>query len=63
MQIYKQALTEHAPEMDAEHMLSLAYAIGSTLNGMDDKFFREVALLARRMGPERLAEVHAGQIV
>lgn len=62
MTIYKKPLSDRAPEMDAEHMLSLAYAVGSTLNGMPKEFFDEIADLARKMGPERLAQWHAGEV-
>lgn len=61
MTIYRQALAKRAPELNALHMETLAFAIGSTLNGMPPEFFDEIAALARQMGPERLAEFHAGE--
>lgn len=61
MTVYQQALAKRAPELDALHMETLAYSIGSTLNGMPPEFFDEVAQLARTMGPKRLAEWHAGE--
>lgn len=59
MTIYQQALAERAPELNALHMETLAFAVGSTLNGMPKEFFDEIAALARLMGPERLAKLHA----
>lgn len=56
------AFAERAPELDAEHVTSLAYAVGSTLNGMPAAFFDEIAALARQMGPQKLADFHARQI-
>jgi hypothetical protein len=56
------ALTKRAPELDALHMETLAYAIGSTLNGMPAAFFDEVATLARKMGAKRLAEFHRSSL-
>ncbi len=61
MTIYQQALAKRAPELNALHMETLAFAIGSTLNGMPSEFFDEIAALARQMGPERLAKFHAGE--
>lgn len=60
MTIYQKALADRAPEMSALHMETLAYAVGSKLNGMPPEFFDEIAALARRMGTERLAQFHAG---
>lgn len=60
---YAAALAKRAPELDAEHMLTLAYSIGSTLNGMPGEFFDEIAKLARQMGPVRLAEWHRAETV
>lgn len=57
------ALTKRAPELNALHMETLAYAIGSTLNGMPAAFFDEVATLARKMGAKRLAEFHCRETV
>lgn len=59
---YARILAEMAPELDADHMESLALDIGSTLNGMPREFFVEIAALARRMGADRLAEFHRGMI-
>jgi hypothetical protein len=63
MTIYQQALAKRAPELNALHMETLAYQVGSTLNGMPPEFFDEIAVLARRMGPERLAQIHASETV
>ncbi|WP_323006522.1 hypothetical protein [Pseudorhodobacter sp.] len=38
MTIYQQALAKRAPELNALHMETLAFAIGSTLNGMPKEF-------------------------
>ena len=57
-----QSLAKLAPEMNPLHMESLALAVGSTLNGMPHEFFEDVAALARRMGADRLAQVHEGMI-
>ena len=62
MTIYQETLAKRAPELNALHMESLAFAIGSTLNGMPPEFFDEIAALARKMGPDRLAEFHDGEI-
>jgi len=63
MTIYQKALAKRAPELNALHMETLAYQVGSTLNGMPKEFFDEIALLARRMGADRLAQVHADGVV
>lgn len=63
MTIYQVALAKRAPEMNALHMETLAYQFGSTLNGMPKEFFDEIAELARRMGAERLAQIHQDGIV
>lgn len=63
MTIYQKALAKRAPEMNALHMETLAYEIGSTLNGMPKEFFDEVADMARRMGADRLAEIHERGVV
>ncbi len=60
---YQKALAKRAPELNALHMETLAYSIGSTLNGMPKEFFDEVAEMARRWGPERLAAWHDGETV
>lgn len=62
MTVYQDSLAKRAPELNALHMETLAYAVGSTLNGMPAAFFDEIAALARRMGPERLAQFHCGEI-
>lgn len=56
--IHQKALAKRAPELNAEHMETRAYAVGSTLEGMPPAFFDEIASLARQMGAERLAEFH-----
>lgn len=48
MTIYQKALAQRAPELNALHMETLAFAVGSTLNGMPKEFFDEIAALARR---------------
>ena len=63
MSIYQKILSERAPELDALHMETLAYQVGSTLNGMPKEFFDEIALLARRMGADRLAQIYAEGVV
>lgn len=62
MSFYQKALAERAPELNALHMETLAYACGSTLNGMPPEFFDEIAALARKMGPDRLAQFHAREV-
>lgn len=61
--IYQKALSKRAPELNALHMETLAYSIGSTLNGMPKEFFDEVAAMARQWGAERLANWHADHTV
>ena len=63
MSIYQQALAKRAPELNPLHMETLAYSVGSTLNGMPPEFFDEIAAMARRMGPERLAEWHNAEVI
>jgi hypothetical protein len=63
MTIYQKALLARAPEMNALHMETLAYMVGSTLNGMPKEFFDEIAALARQMGADRLARIHASEVV
>lgn len=63
MTFWQETMAKRAPELNPLHMESLAFSIGSTLNGMPSEFFDEVAALARQMGPERLAEFHAGEVV
>ena len=60
---YQIALAKRAPELNALHMETLAYSIGSTLNGMPKEFFDEVAMMARRWGPDRLRKWHIGETV
>lgn len=62
MTIYQKALAKRAPEMNALHMETLAYMVGSTLNGMPPEFFDEIADMARKMGAERLAEYHFDEV-
>lgn len=61
--VYQQALAKRAPEMNPLHMETLAYSIGSTLNGMPPEFFDEVAALARQMGAERLEQWHNREVM
>lgn len=63
MTIYQKALKKRAPEMNALHMETLAYEVGSTLNGMPKEFFDEIADMARRMDADRLAEIHERGVV
>lgn len=59
---YQHILAERAPELDPLHMETLAYSVGSTLNGMPGAFFDEIVKIARQMGPERLKAWHMGEI-
>ena len=61
--VYQAALAKRAPEMNALHMETLAYSVGSTLNGMPPEFFDEIAAVARAMGPARLAEWHNAEVI
>ncbi len=58
MSPYEQALAKRAPELNPLHMETLAYCVGSTLNGMPPEFFDEIAEIAREWGPDRLAALH-----
>ena len=58
MTVYQKLLAKRAPELNALHMETLAFDVGSTLNGMPAEFFDEIAAIARKMGPARLAERH-----
>ena len=60
---YQSLLAKRAPEMNPAHMESLAFAVGSTLDDMPKEFFDEVAMLARQMGPGRLAQIHATGVI
>lgn len=60
---YQKALHKRAPEMNALHMETLAYAVGSTLNGMPPAFFDDIAAMAQRIGAEKLAAFHQRQTV
>ena len=60
MTCYEAILHRYAPELNATHMESLALGLYSTLNGLPDEVFRDIADIARRMGPERLADFHRG---
>lgn len=62
MTYYQKVMHKRAPELDALHMETLAYAIGSTLNGMPPEFFDEVVKMARKMGPEKLAAFHVREV-
>lgn len=59
---YQAALAKRAPELSPLHMETLAYMVGSTLNGMPPEFFDEIAEMARQMGPKRLAEWHNNEV-
>jgi len=63
MKTYEQLLREYAPELNATHMETLALSIGSTLNGMPNEFFRDIAKLARQYGAEWLAGHHRAMTV
>lgn len=58
MSYYQGVFKDLAPELDPLHVETLAYSIGSTLNGMPIEFFDHVVKLARQMGPARLAQWH-----
>lgn len=60
---YQAALARRAPEINPLHMETLAFSIGSILNGMPPEFFDEIAALARKMGPEELAAWHEAETV
>ncbi len=62
MSFYQKILIQRAPGLNALHMETLAYAIGSTLNGMPAQFFDDVAALAIKMGPAKLADFHAREV-
>jgi|TARA_R110000823_G_C15877679_1_gene494740 hypothetical protein len=59
MSIYQKSLADRAPEMNATHMLTLAYEMSSKLNGQSKAFFDRVADTARKMGAVELAALHA----
>lgn len=63
MTIWQETMAKRAPELNPLHMESLAFAIGSTINGMPSEFFDEVAAIARQMGPKKLADFHARDVV
>ena len=63
MTVYQKALAKRAPELNALHMETLAYSIGSTLNGMPPDFFDEIAALARQMGAARLEDWHNREVI
>jgi len=63
MTYYQKALAKRAPEMNALHMETLAYAAGSTLNGMPPEFFDEIAALARDWGSAKLEAFHNRQVM
>lgn len=63
MTVYQKALARRAPELNALHMETLAYSIGSTLNDMPSEFFDEIAALARQMGAARLAAWHNREVI
>lgn len=63
MTYYQKALAKRAPEMNALHMETLAYAVGSTLNGMPPEFFDEIAVLARDWGCAKLEAFHNRQVM
>jgi hypothetical protein len=63
MTIYQKALAKRAPEMNALHMETLAYAVGSKLNGMPSEFFDEIAAMAQRWGAEKLAKFHERETI
>mgnify|MGYP005855269953 CR=1 FL=1 len=52
---YETILRSYAPELNVDHMMSLAFSLHLTLEGLPDSALRQVADTARRMGPERLA--------
>jgi hypothetical protein len=52
-------MAKMAPNMNAAHMETLAIMVGSSLDGMPDEFFADIAAHASGMGPDRLAEIVA----
>ena len=58
MTCYESILHRYAPELNAANMESLAFGLYLTLNGLPEEAFRDIADIARRMGPERLADFH-----
>lgn len=58
MTYYQEILSKIALDLNALHLETLAYDIGSTLNGMPREFFEEVAVIGRQMGAERLEQRH-----
>jgi hypothetical protein len=62
MSHYARYFRELAPDLDGNHVETLAIAIHSTLNGLDRAAFVAVVDLARRMGPARLADYHAAMV-
>lgn len=63
MTVYQQVFARRAPELNALHMETLAYSFSRTLNGQTPDFFDAVVALARKMGPERLAKMHAAETI
>jgi hypothetical protein len=59
--VYQRILAEFS-DLNPLHLETLAYAVGSTLNGMPREFFRDIADLGEKMGAERLAEFHERSI-
>ena len=59
MNKHQTALAKRVPELNAAHMETLAVSVGSTLDGMPAAFFDDIAVLARSMGPVKLAEWHS----
>jgi len=63
MTYWQETMADLAPELNPLHLEALAFAIGSTLDGMPTEFFDDVAALARRMGPEKLAALHDREVM
>ena len=58
MTCYKAILHRHPPQLNATHTELLALALDLTLNGLPGDAFCGIADIARRMGPDRLADFH-----
>ena len=58
MTCYETIFHRYAPELNATHTESLALGLYSALNGLPDEAFCDIADIACRMGPNRLADFH-----
>lgn len=60
---WQEVMAKRAPELNALHMETLAYARSDKLNGQPPEFFDDVAALARKMGPAKLAAFHGREVM